>query len=110
MRRWPRDPSAVRDTAEALLNTHGQAGIPDQVLTQVQGFMAGDDWSGASALRPLYAGFLREAAELDGLADLIDPNCPPGELAGPFAGLAATLDSLALDEEAAAKELLGAVD
>lgn len=159
--------SAIRDTAEALLNTHGQAGIPDrfnknfgvsgmrtwaerlrdtrsrkgwpamfageqrrvQALTQVQGFLAGDEWSGSGALRALYAGFLQEAAEIDGLAalrdvaplyealgtrwdglaDMIDPDCPAGELAAHFADLAENLDSLALDEEAAAKALLGAV-
>lgn len=130
------DRAAIRHTAEALLSTHGKAGIPDrfsknfgvngirtwaerlrdtrtrkgwpamfadeqrrvQALTQVPGFLAGDEWSGPGALRPLYVDFLQEAAEIDGLAalrdvaplydalgtrwdglaDMIDPDCPPG--------------------------------
>ncbi len=158
--------SAIRDTAEALLSTHGQAGIPErfsrnfgingirtwadrlrdirtrkgwpamfadderrsQALTQIQGFLAGDEWSGPGALRPLYARFLEEAAGIDGLAalrdvaplyealgtrwdglaDMIDPGCPAGDRAAHFADLAATLEALALDEETAANALLRA--
>ena len=158
--------SAIRDTAEALLNTHGQGGIPERfsrnfgingirtwadrlrdtrtrkgwpamfaddqrrflALAQIQGFLAGDEWSGTGALRPLYARFLEEAAEIDGLAalrevaplydalgtgwdglaDMIDPGCPAGDRAAHFADLAATLESLAQDEESAANALLRA--
>lgn len=158
--------SAIQDTAEALLNTHGQPGIPErfsknfgvdgirtwadrlrdtrtkkgwpamfaddhrrfQALTQIQGLLAGDEWSGPGALRPLYAGFLQEAATVDGLAalrdvapaylalgarwdelaDVIDPGCPAGGREAHFADLAAALDSLALGEEEAAQALLRA--
>ncbi len=158
--------SAIRDTAAALLNTHGQAGIPEsfsknfgvngirtwadrlrdtrtrkgwpamfaddqrcfQALTQIQGCLAGDEWSGSGALRPMYAPFLQEAAQIDGLAavrdvaplydalgarwdelaDMINPGCPAGEREAHFADLATTLESLALDEETAANALLRA--
>ena len=158
--------SAIRDTAAALLNTHGQAGTPRasartlastesgpgltacatpargqglavmsaddqrcfQALTQIEGCLAGDEWSGSGALRPMYAPFLQEAAQIDGLAavrdvaplyhalgarwdelaDMINPGCPAGEREAHFADLATTLESLALDEETAANALLRA--
>jgi hypothetical protein len=44
----------------------------------------------------------------DGLSDMIDPGCPAGDRAAHFADLAATLESLAQDEESAANALLRA--
>ncbi|MCW3767573.1 DUF4872 domain-containing protein [Paenarthrobacter sp. PAE-2] len=100
-----------------------------QALTQVQEFLAGDEWSGSGALRPLYADFLGEAATgcglpcedvarkyqalgvvWDSFADSIDPNCPSESVRELFGSMASQLEYLATDEFAAAVLLRGAAE
>ena len=120
--------------AERLRDTRTKKGWPSlfateerlrPALIQLKNFLSGNEWAGEGGLRPLYAQFLAEAAELDGLeplknsvadyenlgaawsdfANLIDPKCPPSLRNEHFAALADHLDRLAASEQAAAESL-----
>ena len=130
--------AGMRTWAERLQDTRTKKGWPAMfasedrlrpALRQVKHFLAGNEWAGPGGLRPLYAQFLLEAAELGGLerlrdavagynslgtawtgfANLIDPGCPVDSRIDHFAALAEQLERLAQAEETAAESLQAAL-